>query len=335
MGHLVVGFAALAVSAGFLASLLRLRSVVSFVLATYLVAWTLTVVVVFALSAGNWVEPAPLLGAFVAVATISLAIWSLSGRPRPPSFTAAARLAARAACDPLVAAPIFISAGALLYTLVVTLTTAPNDGDPLAYELARSAFWRQEQGVVNLGAAYVPLDFWPPVAETMSLVLMTLSGSDQVTGLPQWLAVPTLALGTYGISRRIGLDRRSALWGASLVPVFPVVTTQSWSAFTDIVFASFAVAAVYFGVGSSRVELVPLALASGLALGTSTVTPILAPLSADHRARAARAALGSRLRCGARRRDRRSYGTCALSSRQVTRWETTARGSSHARSPPS
>ena len=87
-----------------------------------------------------------------------------------------------------------------------------------------------------------------------------------------------LALATYGVGRRIELDRRSALWGASLVIVFPVVITQSWSAFTDIVFASFAVAAVYFGLGSRHVELLPLALATVLAVGTKPLGPILAPL---------------------------------------------------------
>ena len=278
MGALLVGLGAIAVSALLLACLLRFASVVSFLLAAYLIAWTEIVAVVVALSAGGWVERGPLLGTFVAIAAVACGVWILWSRPRPPSLRVAARSGLLTSSDPLVAAPLLMSAMALLYTLVVTLTTTPNDGDPLAYELTRAAFWRQEHGIVDLEAAYVPLDFWPPVAEIAALVVMTLSGNDQATGLTQWLAVFALALATFGVGRRIGLDHRSALWGASLVILFPVVVTQSWSAFTDIVFASFAVAAVYFGLASRRVELLPLALATGLAMGTKFLGPILAPL---------------------------------------------------------
>ena len=278
MGALLVGLSAVAVSALLLACLLRLRSVVSLLLAAYLIAWAEIVAVVVVLSAAGWVDRGALLGTLVAIAAVVCAVWIVSDRPRPPSFGVAARSGLHASSDPLVAVPLLISAAALLYTLVVTLTTAPNDGDPLAYELTRAAFWRQEHGIVDLEAAYVPLDFWPPVAEIAALVVMTLTGSDQATGLAQWFAVFMLALATFGVGRRIGLDQRSALWGASLVIVFPVVVTQSWSAFTDIVFASFAVAAVYFGLGSRRVELLPLALATGLAMGTKFLGPILAPL---------------------------------------------------------
>jgi len=278
MGWLLIGLGAVVTSAALLACLFRFESAVSYVLTAYLVAWVEIVAVVFALSAGEWVDRVNLVAAFLSVAAAVLVAWWLSRRPRPPSLTAATRRAARAASDPLVAVPMALSAAALLYTLGVTLTTVPNDGDPLAYELTRAAFWRQEHGIVNLDVAYVPLDYWPPVAETMLLVVMTLSGSDQLTGIPQWLAVPALALATYGVARRIGLGLQAALWAASLVPVFPVVVTQSWSAFTDIVFASFAVAAVYFGIGSRRADLVSLSLATGLAMGTKFLGPILAPL---------------------------------------------------------
>ena len=278
MAPLLVGLGAVAVSAVLLACLLRFASVVSFFLAAYLIAWVEIVAVVVALSVGRWVEPAPLLGTLVAIAAVACAVWISRDRPQPPSIRVAARSGLRASSDPLVAAPLLMSATALLYTLVMTLTTTPNDGDPLAYELTRAAFWRQENGIVDLEAAYVPLDFWPPVAEIAALVVMTLAGNDQTTGLTQWFAVFALSLATFGVGRRIGLDHRPALWGASLVILFPVIVAQTWSALTDIVFASFAVAAVYFGLGSRRVELLPLALATGLAMGTKFLGPIFAPL---------------------------------------------------------
>jgi hypothetical protein len=275
---LLVGFVAIVAGATALATLLRLPSVVSFLLAAYVIAWTEVVVTVFALSAVHRVERWTLLATLVGVAASALLAWWLRGRPRPPPVSNPIRVGIDALRDPLVALPASVSAVALLYTLVVTLTTAQNDGDPLAYELSRAAFWRQEHAIVDVGAPDARLDFWPPVAETTALVVMTLSRSDQFTGIAQWLAVLVLVLATYGVGRRIGLDRPAALWAAAVVPAFPVVITQSWSAFTDVVFASFAVVAVYFGIGSRRAELVPLAIAAGLAMGTKFVGPILAPL---------------------------------------------------------
>ena len=97
---------------------------------------------------------------------------------------------------------------------------------------------------------------------------MVVSGSDRFAALGQFLAVGALAVAVFGVGRRIGLPGRRAAFGALLVPLLPVVLVQSWTGFTDLVFASFLVAAVYFGLGSRRGELVPFGLAVGLALGT-------------------------------------------------------------------
>jgi hypothetical protein len=276
---LLVGLVALGATGALAAACLRLRSAVSYVLAAYLIAWAEIVVVTFALTPGRWIHRSTLLVAYLAILVATLAVWLARGRPRAPAITNAARNGLEAAADPLVAVPLLASAASLVYSLVVTLTTPPNDGDPLAYELARAAFWRQEQGVVILEDAHdLRLNYSPPIAESGDLTLMTLAGTDQFVGLAQWFAVLMLALATYGVGRRIGLERRPALWGASLVPLFPVVLAQSWTSFTDLVFGSFAVSAVYFGIGSLGVELVLLGLAIALAFGTKFLGPIFAPM---------------------------------------------------------
>jgi hypothetical protein len=281
MATLLLGTVAVGLGATLLACALRPSSLVSFFLTAYLIAWTEVIAVVVGLSLGHWVTRRTLLAALFVPALVALAVWLARGRPRPPSLRAGAGRAAHAAADPLVAIPLAISAVALTYTLVVGLTTAPNDGDPLVYELTRAAFWRQEHGIVNLHAGYDGrIDYSPPVAETGNLAVLVLTGTERFVELTQWLSVFALALATYGIGRRVGLGRRPALWGASLVPTFPVVLTQSWSAFTDIVFGSFAVCAVYFGIGGLGLELVPFGLAVGLGVGTKFLGPIFAPLLA-------------------------------------------------------
>jgi hypothetical protein len=279
MAALLLGTSVVVTGALLFACLLRSGSLVSFVLAAYLVAWAEVVTVVFALSAVHRVERGTLLVALCVPTGLAAALWLSRGRPRPPSLRRAARDGWPAAADPLVAIPLVVAAAALAYTFVVSLTTAPNDGDPLVYELTRAAFWRQEHGIANLGAAYDGrIDYSPPVAETGNLAVLVLNGTDRFVGVTQWFSVFVLALGTYGIARRVALDRRPALWSASLVPMFPVVATQSWSAFTDLVFSSFAVCAVYFGIGELGLELIPFGLTVALGLGTKLLGPILAPL---------------------------------------------------------
>jgi 4-amino-4-deoxy-L-arabinose transferase-like glycosyltransferase len=279
---LVVGIGAAAVGAMLLACVLRPRSAVSYVLETYLFVWAELLIVCFVLSIGSRLERWSLLAGLLVLCGAAAIVWSVAGRPRPPpSLVQAPRLVREAASDPLVAILLMICALALTYTLVVTLSTAPNDGDPLVYEITRAAFWRQQHGIGILGAGYQPsLDFWPPVAETGTLAVITLSGSERYVGLTQWAAVWMLAAGTFGVARRIGLKPPAALWSAALVPTLPVVLAQSWSAFTDVVFASFAVSAVYFGIGALGLELLPFALAVGLATGTKYLGPIFAPLFA-------------------------------------------------------
>ena len=278
---LVVGSGTAVVGAALLASLLRPRSAITFVLATYLFAWAELLVVVFSLSAISSLDRRSLLAGLVVASAVAGVAWILAGRPTPPPLAAALRRGRDAASDPLVAILLVACGLALTYTLFITLTTAPNDGDPLVYEITRAAFWHQHHGVTNLHSAYDErIDVWPPVAEIGTLAVITLSENERYVGLVQWLAVWMLALGTYGVGRRIGLERPSALFGAALVPTLPVVLTQSWTAFTDMVFASFAVSAVYFGIGPLGLELVAFGAAVGLATGTKYLGPIFAPLFA-------------------------------------------------------
>ena len=74
---------------------------------------------------------------------------------------------------------------------------------------------------------------------------MLLSGSDRFVAFGQLTAVFALTLGVAGSARRLGLPPRQAAYGALLVPLFPVVLVQSWTGFTDIVFAAFLVAVMY------------------------------------------------------------------------------------------
>lgn len=275
---LPVGLAATGVAGAVGAASLRPRSTTSFLLTAYLLAWANVIVASYALSVGDRLTGGTLLAALLALMGAALAAWHLAGRPAPE--LAALRPVARVlATDRVLVFLAVAVALAYAYTLAIAVGTAPNDGDPLVYEIARAAFWRQEGGIGEIGAAYDPrLDISPPHAEIGQLATMLLSGGDRFVALGQFAAVFALALAVAGIARRIGLPPREALFGALLVPLLPLVLLQSWSGFTDVVFASFLVAAAYFGLGPGRLELVPFGLAVGLALGTKFLGPLLLPI---------------------------------------------------------
>ena len=277
---LVVALTLTSVAAVALASSFGFRSAVSFVLATYLLAWTIVVCVVYALSIGKWVERWPLLAALAAVTAASGVVWAAAGRPSPP-LRGRLSVVRRGCRDRVLAALLVGVAAAYAYAFALAVGTAANDGDPLVYELARAALWRQDGGLGALHTAYDSrLDINPPNTEIGQLGTMVVSDSERYAALPQFLAVGALLVAVFGVARRIGLPGRQAAFGALLVPLLPVVLVQSWTGFTDLVLASFLVAAVYFGLGSRRGELVPFGLAIGLALGTKFLGPLLLPLVA-------------------------------------------------------
>jgi hypothetical protein len=234
----------------------------------------------YALSIGASLDRTSLLVALVAVTGGSIALWMALGGPLP-EVRPWLRTAGDIIRDPVLLVLVAAGAVAYAYTCAVALSTAPNDGDPLVYELTRAAFWRQQHGVGAIHAAYdLRLDQSPPHAEMGQLGTMLLSGSDRFVALGQFTAVFALTLGVAGVARRLGLPPRQAAYGALLVPLFPVVLVQSWTGFTDIVFAAFLVAAVFFALGASKVELLPFGLAVGLTLGTKFLGPLLLPLVA-------------------------------------------------------
>ena len=59
-----------------------------------------------------------------------------------------------------------VLAGGYAYLIALGLFTPQNDSDPLVYQLARAAVWRQQEGIGLVGAPMEPrLDVNPIVAE--------------------------------------------------------------------------------------------------------------------------------------------------------------------------
>ena len=275
---LLAALGLLASAAALAACCLRRSSSLEFLLTAYVLAWTWLVAATLVLSPFALVTRTWLLGAASAGLLGALAAWIASGRPPPPRLVPAASEAFHAVRTPILATLGLAVVVSAVYTTALGLLTPANDGDALAYHLARAAFWHQEHGV-----GYVPnvvdirLNGNPPNAEIGQLVTMVLAGNDRYVALPQLFAYVALALCAVALARRIGLTLREALFGALLFATLPVVVLQASGALNDLVVASFLGVAVLFALGSDRISLGLAALALALGLGTKLTAVLTLP----------------------------------------------------------
>jgi hypothetical protein len=264
------------VAAALLTSCLRLRGAIEFMLAFYLVAFSLVVVIELLLSVRHHLTANRLSWALAGVAAASAIVWRGRGRPRPPSFRPALAACRDALHDPLVAVLAVAVLGAFGYVAALIVGTAPNDYDVLWYHLARAAFWKQQHAIAYIpGANDARLNGFPPNAEIADSFTMILGKTERFAGFVQLSALGATMVAVAGIARRIGLSVRQALFGALLFATLPVVVLQSATALNDLVFGSFLACCAYFLFSWTRVSLALASLALGLAIGTK-ITALLA-----------------------------------------------------------
>jgi hypothetical protein len=274
---LVAGLGMLSVAGTLVASLLRLRSPLEFVLAVYLVTSGWLVALVAVLSVPQLVTRSLLLAGAVAVLVLSLIVWQIGGGPRPPSLRPAFAALAVALRHPAVLVLGIAAMAGTAYSVALALTPV-NDWDALTYHLARAALWKQQNGVGYVESpADLRLNANPPGAEIAQLATMVLSKSDRYVVLAMLPAYAAVVLAVAGVARRIGLDVREATFGALAVGTLPVIVLQASSGLNDLVVASFLVTAAYFALGTGRTAPALMALGLALAVGTKFTAPLALP----------------------------------------------------------
>jgi hypothetical protein len=281
LGPLVLGSALLLLSAVSLTCCLRLRSAVDFLLAFYLVAFAVVVVVELLLSPGHHLTRTWLLSVLAVVTVGAAGVWFALGRPSAPSFRPALAGCRGALRDPLVAILAVAVLGGFCYVAALILGTPPNDYDALWYHLARAAFWKQQHAIAYIPAANdARLNGFPPNAEIAQSFTMILGRTERFAGFVQLAALVATMVAIAGMARRLGLTVRQALFGALLFATLPVVLLQSGTGLNDLVFSSFLACCAYFLFTWRRVTLALASLALGLAIGTKITALLGLPLLA-------------------------------------------------------
>ena len=181
--ELTGGASVLVLSAGFLASCLRLRSPLAFMLAMNLIAWTAVVLFTLVFSPLRLVDPVATWAWLVALLALSVWTWLTLARPAPP--LAALPGAIRGAlAEPAVRVLAVFVVPTTAYVAALAVGTPENEGDALSYHVARAAFWNQHHGVAYVANAIeTRLNVSPPNAEVADLFTMVLSGSQRFVGL--------------------------------------------------------------------------------------------------------------------------------------------------------
>ena len=276
---LLVGMVAVGATGGLVAAVLRVRTVVGFVLAAWTIGSAEVVAASLLLSLPHWLRGATLGAAIVALLTVAAAVWFVRGRPSFSGARAARRALRTALEDRVVALTAAVAVVAYAYVFTVGLAIPQLDWDAMTYHLPRAALWAQEGGVGYIAdAPDARLNGMPPNAEIGVLATMLLSGSDAYVWLVQFTAAPAAGLAVAGIARRLGASREAAAFGGLAFLLFPVVFLQAPTALTDVAVVAPLAAATYFALGRSRVELALATFALALALGTKFTALLALPL---------------------------------------------------------
>lgn len=275
----LVTTACLAGSAGFIAALLRLRSAIAFLLAAYVVAWAELVVLILALSPVRLVTRNVLVPVIVALLPISIIVWQVAGRPRPPSGSDALANLRESLRDRSLAILAAVVALGFAYLTALALFTPANSWDAMWFWLPRAAYWKQQHAVGYIPHANVDImNAFPPVAGIGVLYSMIVESGDRFVTTVSLLAYVATPIAVFGIARRFRLDARSALFGSLVFATLPVVILQASGALIDLVVASFLAACAYFGLSDRPAEIGLAGVAFALALGAKSTAVFALPI---------------------------------------------------------
>lgn len=276
-GVLVVGL--LATTGLSAAAVLRLDTLAEFALAAYLIAFGEVVLVVLMLSPFGAVERPALITSLAVACVVVLGIWWWEGR-RLPCTSGLRRLIALFRRDRVLLPLGLVLTLAFGYTVALIVATAPNNGDSLAYHLARAAFWQQEGQVEYVPHTYDErINALPPNAEIVLTLMFEVTRSERGLGFIQLTSVIACAVAVFALARRLRCSEREAAFGAAIFLTLPTVLLQASTTKNDLVVAAPLLAAMVFLVGARRFpHVVLVALAVAVAMGTKVLAVFAIPL---------------------------------------------------------
>jgi hypothetical protein len=282
----IVGFILLLLSAKLLTSIFGARSVVEYLLTTYIFLICIIVLIAYVLSLmhelnNSW-----------AWSTVSLAICCLClsfvlRGARPSLLLTGLCLQGRidikgllkhihqcSRADQLLLFITLASATVLAaYSFVFLCITAPHNWDSMTYHLARMAYFRQQGHLDHFTA-----NFWAQVTQPTLSPILTLyafnlfNQVDNFTQLVQYVAFIFSAISIFGISRLLGGSTAHSLIIASLSCLLIEWLMQSTTTQNDMIITSFVGATVYYLLQFARSEELKYVAVSSIPVSLALAT---------------------------------------------------------------
>lgn len=181
-----------------------------------------------------------------------------------------------------ISKPPILPTAAIGFVLCVTALgglaeiTGDLGNDAIAYHLLGPKVWLRE-GVVRPVLDNC-LTAFPVIAETTYGALIACGGQ-RGPGFSAVFAFGAFLLLVGALARRGGLDRKASWWAAALIATMPALYEGSHTAFVDVIYASFVLAAARIAFDASRGrEYLAAGLFCGFALGTKYSGLVVVPL---------------------------------------------------------
>ena len=217
-------------------------------------------------------RPLPFLAVYILIAT-TVAVVRV--RARDPQD--AEDQASTAGSDRLSPSTALV-AGVILAAAIVPIGTyleVPRQADALSYHLPMAAQWVQTQSIFAHDSR---LWYYPGGYELVNAVLLLLTGSDALWFVPDLLAWVLLALATYALLQRVGLEQASAAVVLATLAVTPVVTRTLGMGDNDLWLTALAVTATEALLRSLATDSREARAAGIVCLGALVSTKYSAPL---------------------------------------------------------
>jgi hypothetical protein len=171
--------------------------------------------------------------------------------------------------------PLALVVGGLAVLSALVLATglwsAPNNYDSMTYHLPRVMHWLQSE---SLSHYYTPITrqlYQPPFAEYAIAQIISLTGTDRLAFLVQWLAFVGSGISASVIARQLGAGRLGQALAAAIFMTAPMAILQGSSTQNDLVLTFWVLVAVV-AVLDSQGERWRRSLLAGGAVGLALLT---------------------------------------------------------------
>lgn len=182
-------------------------------------------------------------------------------------------------------APLSLCLVPIMLAGVAAAVSPPATVDVLNYHQPRQWMWLQEGGLGHFPTLNDRMLMMPPLAETIGVHFLALTGDDRWANLPQWVVYVLSAGLAFGAVRRLGGGRPAAWLGAWLCLTLPMAYHEASNAKNDLMGAFWTLVVMNevlrarAGNGSGPLAGVWAGAAVGLAVLTkSTAFLFLPPL---------------------------------------------------------